>query len=203
MPTWKGRNNVKLPRMIAAAVAAAGLFAGAQMASDAEAGMVTSSPGKSYYYSPNQVRYVAGGGEFWTIVQGNPFAMPKIDFDEAVTSHMDGRPHWAAPGQYTTAPSEDAKTAYWVVLVFNPPAGFDGYRACEGYAGAGRPNPSGAVEVVAAFCSKVHVLGETRAYLDHASGPGDPAFAQLIHQVQTDIFPRRLPDPGGKKRPAS
>lgn len=188
--------------MIAAAVAAAGLFAGAQFAGNAEAG-VTSSPGKSYFYSPNQVRYVAGGGEFWTIVQGNAFGMPKAAFDDVVTGHMDGRPRWAAPGRYTTTPSQDAKTAYWVVLVFNPPVNYDGYRACQGYDGAGGPYSSGAVEVVAAFCSKNHVLGETRAFLDHASGPNDPAFAQLIHQVQTDIFPRRLPDPGSKRRPRS
>ncbi len=192
---------MSLTHLLAAAIATASVLSSVQATGDAEAGMITSSPGQFHYYAPSQVRYVASGGEFRTIVRGNAFAMSKADFDTLVTGLMDGRPGWAPPGRYTTMPSANAKTAYWVVLAFNPPAVYDGVRACEGRDAAGLPDPSGAVEVVAAFCSKVHVLSQTRARLDHARGPDDPGFADLIHRAQLDIFPYRLPDPGGRAWP--
>ncbi len=175
--------------MVGAGIVAAGIVSAP---TPADAGFVTSIPGQSDYYNPMQIRYVAGGGEVWTIVRGNAFRMAKPDFDTAVTSYMDGRPGWVSPAKYTTTPSENAKRAYWVVLVFNPPRSYDGYRACNNHRGAGGPTNDGYVEVVAAFCSRDKVLGESRGTLSRATGPDDPSFAALIRQVQNDIFPYRM-----------
>ncbi len=147
------------------------------------------------YYSPTYFNYIAAPGEVRTVILGLPFKMPEAAFAERVTGHMYGRPSWGPPARYTTTPSEAAKTAFYVVLVFNPPIGYDGYDACAERDEGGGP-AGGEIHVVAAFCSTVHMLSEVRAAGGGIGGPDDRRFVNLVHDVMFELFPSRPPNLG-------
>lgn len=159
-------------------------------------GGVTSVSDNSNRYTPNQVNYATSGGEVRTVILGNPFAMSKTAFDDSVTRHMEGRPLWSSHARYTTQPSAEAQTAYHVAMAFNPPANYDGNDVCANRENAPAQVSAGYVRVVAAFCSTDERLSDTQAYSGGISGPTDPIFVDLIHQVMIDLFPQRDPNIG-------
>lgn len=147
-------------------------------------------------YTPNQVNYATSTGEVRTVIIGNPFAMSKAAFDESVTTHMEGRPLWSSHARYTTQPSPEAQTAYHVAMAFNPPANYDGNDVCASRESAANPTIGGKLRVVAAFCSTDEKLSDTLVYSGGVSGPTDPIFVDMIHQVMIDLFPQRDPNVG-------
>ena len=55
----------------------------------------------------------------------------------------------------------------------------------------------GAVQVAASFCGSGSLISTTSGWIDSSTGPDDPAFAQLITQITTDLFPTTWqPQPG-------
>ena len=79
-----------------------------------------------------------------------------------------------------------------MVVVFNPPITYDGHDACAKIDQGGGP-VSGQVRLVAAFCSTTHMLSEVYASAPEISGPNDPIFERLIHQILIELLPRRAP----------
>jgi len=171
----------------------AGVLVGAAACANTTVHSVSDSSAR---YTPNQVNYVTSSGEVRTVILGNPFAMSKVDFDNSVTSHMEGRPLWSSHARYTTHPSDQAKTAYHVAMAFNPPENYDADDVCASRDSAASPGSAGNIRIVAAFCSADTRLSDTLVYGGGASGPTDPVFVKMIRQVMLDLFPQRDPNVG-------
>ena len=87
------------------------------------------------YYDHTEIidvfRYAAGDRDFLVEVYGNPSTAPKSAFDGAVIAAMHGK-HGGPPTEFTTTPSERARTDYRVVLVFGAPDYLGARSACRG-----------------------------------------------------------------------
>lgn len=182
-------------RRIVPAIALGGLLTGLAACAGLAPSGVTTQRGQWDFYTPNYVHYTTAPGEVNTVIFGTPFGMEQAQFERRVTDLMYRRPFWSSPAKYVTGPSEKARQAMYVVLVFNPPLSYDGHDACAKKDQGGSP-VSGEVRLVAAYCSTVHMLSEVTARATDVSGPNDPRFEQLIHQTMIQLFPTRPPNIG-------
>ena len=176
-------------------LALGGLLAGLAACAGVAPSGVIAQRGQWDFYTPNYVHYTTAPGEVNTVIFGTPFGMDQSQFERRVTDLMYRRPFWSTPAKYVTGPSEKARSAMYVVLVFNPPLSYDGHDACAKKDQGGSPI-SGEVRLVAAYCSTVHMLSEVTARATDVSGPNDRRFEQLIHQTMIQLFPTRPPNTG-------
>lgn len=177
---------------LARAVVLGGLVVGLVACTGVTPSGVVAQRGQWEFYSPSYVHYTTAPGEVRTIIFGAPFGMDQAEFERRVTDLMAKRPLWSSAAKYVTGPSEKARAAMYVVLVFNPPVSYDGQDACAKKDKGGGP-AGGEVRLVAAYCSTVHMLSEVTASASDVSGPNDPRFAQLIRQTMILLFPNKSP----------
>lgn len=138
----------------------------------------------------------AGGPDITVLVRGNPSALPKAEFDRAVTDAMQG---WSAyPTHFTTDGNPNA--AYRVVMIFNPPATAGGPTLCArpetADAVAGGP-ASARVPLVAALCRGDYYMSLADGTVAAPGGAPDVPvggdFRTSIGLVTASLFPAQNP----------
>jgi len=140
-------------------------------------------------YRQQQFGYAAGGRDLMTDIQGNPFAMPKEEFDATVTAAMQGA-HFGRPANFTTAPGDSARPGYRVRLLFNGPLAGSGRIVCAGEPAIVGPSPEGGnVRLLAAFCNGPYPLSYLSAHVSGIRDAHDPAFRDFMRDVTTNLFP--------------
>jgi len=140
-------------------------------------------------YRAQQFAYAAGGRDLKADVQGNPFAMPKEEFDATVTDAMQGA-HFGQPTNFTTTPGDSARPGYRVRLLFNGPGASNGRIVCADEPAIVGPSPeSGNVRLLAAFCNGPYPLSYLSAHVGGIRDAHDPAFRDFMRQVTTNLFP--------------
>jgi hypothetical protein len=140
-------------------------------------------------YRSQQFAYAAGGRDLAVDIQGNPFAMPKEEFDATVTAAMQGA-HFGQPTNFTTSPGDSAREGYRVRLLFNGPGASSGRIVCAGEPAIIGPSPeSGTVRLLAAFCGGDYPLSYLSAHVSGIQDAHDPAFRAFMRQVTTNLFP--------------
>jgi len=144
-------------------------------------------------YSPGEFAYVGAGRDLRVVVVGNPFGGDRSGFEKAVTDAMQGE-HWGQRTNFTTTPGASARDRYRVVLLFGPPRSLNGTRLCHDDAST-LPSESagGGIVLFAAFCRGKRLRTVIKGHISGATGPGDPAFRELVGQVTNGLFP---PDRG-------
>lgn len=140
-------------------------------------------------YRAQQFAYAAGGRDMKTDVQGNPFAMPKEEFDAAVTDAMQGA-HFGQPTNFTATPGDSARPGYRVRLLFNGPGASSGRIVCAGEPAIVGPSPeAGNVRLLAAFCDGPYPLSYLSAHVSGIRDAHEPAFRDFMRLVTTNLFP--------------
>ena len=140
-------------------------------------------------YRAQQFGYAAGGRDLKTDIQGNPFAMPKEEFDATVTAAMQGA-HFGQATNFTTTPGDSARPGYRVRLLFNGPAASSGRIVCAGEPAIVGPSPEGGdVRLLAAFCNDQYPLSYLSAHVSGIQDAHDPAFRDFMRDVTTNLFP--------------
>jgi hypothetical protein len=141
-------------------------------------------------YLPGETR--ANGPDITVLVRGNPSALPKAEFDRAVTDAMQGWSFW--PDRFTTAGNPNA--AYRVVMIFNPPATAGGAVLCTrpeiADAVAGVP-ASPRVPVVAALCRGDFYVSLAEGAIPAAGGTPSDDFRHAIGLMTASLFPAQNP----------
>lgn len=140
-------------------------------------------------YGAGQFAYAGAGRDFRVDVVGNPFGGDQTAFGQLVTEAMQ-RQHWGPATNFTTNPGPDAREAYRVVMLFNPPLTFNSMRLCGDPPSAlPTENRQNGIALYGAFCRGDKALSRLRGDIDGASGPADPAFRALVGQVTAALFP--------------
>lgn len=140
-------------------------------------------------YRAQQFGYAAGGRDLRTDIQGNPFPMPKEEFDATVTAAMQGA-HFGQPTNFTTTPGDSARPDYRVRLLFNGPAASSGRIVCAGEPAIVGPSPeAGDIRLLAAFCNGVYPLSYLSAHIGGLRDAQDPAFRAFMRDVTINLFP--------------
>lgn len=153
-------------------------------------------------YGAGQFAYAGAGRDLRVDVVGNPFDGDPAAFGRAVTDAMQGR-HFGPATHFTTTPGGDARSAYRVVMLFDPPLSLNPMRLCDDppstlptQAGQGR------LFVFAAFCRGSKALTSVKGGIAGAAGPDDPAFRDLVGRVTHALFPPdRRADPNDRCPP--
>ena len=79
---------------------------------------------------PRLFKYAASSGTLPTVIYGNPSAVPKAAFDQAVISAM-GEHVWGQKSNFTLSSPALARDGYRVVIVFSGARHFGGKAACS------------------------------------------------------------------------
>jgi hypothetical protein len=144
-------------------------------------------------YWPGEER---ANGPIIVLVRGNPSALPKAEFDRAVTGAMEGWSFW--PDHFTT--EGDPNTAYRVVIIFNPPATAGGPVLCtrpeiadsvSGAAGGAR------VPIVAAFCRGDYYMSVAEGTIAAPGADAGGDFRHGIGLITASLFPAQNPQRNG------
>jgi hypothetical protein len=121
-------------------------------------------------------------------IQGDPYAAPEGQIEEAVLDAMRQAMRWTPTPRLTTDPAVAKIPSMIVVMTFNG-GDVDANAQCAGESRGGEPRPQGAVQVTASFCGSDTPLSNTSGHIKDTTGAGDPQFAALISRVTHDLFP--------------
>ena len=146
-------------------------------------------------YTPTVLSYSATSGGMLVQVVGNPFDASQDDLEQAVTGAMTGS-HFGPPVDFVTAPPEDFRSPYRIVMVFDSAHGYTEKKLCsEGQ--SLQPEKGDTVRVHAALCAADSPLTGLSGRVAEVTGPDDPRFGRLISQMTTNLLPPFNPDRRG------
>ncbi len=152
------------------------------------AGVVRTTADRHYAYSYGAFVRASGGRDTIVVVRGNPFEMDHKAFEKAVTDAMQGH-HFGPRTNFTTAPTENAKKEYKVVILFNGSQNVLADNLCKAPEKYGSRKGAKGLHVIAAYCWEDELLTEVDGWVGAVSSADSPAFASLIGQTTLDLFP--------------
>lgn len=168
-------------------IAAAGLLAGCATVS------LFGAPQIQALYTRDLALYATQSGEFATIVRGNPFG-PGVD-GEAIASVLRSPP-WIRVTKFTTNPKPDTRSAYNIVLLFDPvrPGAGDSETCVSPQSEpvGGRSNAQ-MTRVVVTFCANGRAASSVEGRIAVTSAPTDPAFSHALQRALMEMLPPRNP----------
>lgn len=127
-------------------------------------------------------------GPMLVVIQGQPFAHEEERTRQAVLAAMARAVSWTGTPRLTVDAAEAPTSSLYVVMTFNTGA-IDGNVQCTVPPAGGGPEEDGSVTVAASFCGSRELISNTYGRISGVDGADDPAFARLISQVTTDLFP--------------
>jgi hypothetical protein len=135
------------------------------------------------------------GSEVVLVVRGNPVGGDQAEFGKMVAEAI----HGANPGTAATfvpTPADKAQGGRRIVLVFNGPAGSNGYAMCgTSVPAGGTAEPGGHIRALAAFCGgDDRPLSYLSAGAGDIEGADDPGFHAFLREVVHALLPTRDPD---------
>ena len=147
-------------------------------------------------YDPSMLRYVAGKGDLYTQIVGNPFNTSKDKVESVVTGTMFGA-HFGPDVRFSTTRDPDNTSPYSVVLLFNPAPSVTAIQLCAD------PDPqlatatSGQTRVMLAFCASGYRESSVTGGVAGVTDPNEAACRALIRQMTVQLFPPRNLNPNG------
>lgn len=145
----------------------------------------------------------ADGRNFQVILYGSAFpgVDPGIVARDLLPMMQAAKPRPALTFTYQDPP-ERPRPYYRLVLTFDPANDYGSNSVCAGIPPRFKPGRPGVFYVFAVYCRNDQVLSETTAWVG-ASGPNDPAIAELFRQLFQVIWsdsPALRPQVGGSDR---
>ncbi len=151
-------------------------------------GAVMSVSDHASIYTFGEFVYLTSGRDTRVVVRGNPLNMDRKAFEKAVTDAMQGQ-HFGPRTNFTTGPSETARTDIRVVMLFNGSQTVLAHQLCEAPENYGSVKEGDGLHVTAAFCSDDYPLTEVYAWAGSVPGVESPTFARLVAQTTLELFP--------------
>ena len=148
----------------------------------------TTSPGYRNPDSRGFAQDAMARGPLPVVIQGTPFAQAETRTTQVVLDNMRRALTWTATPQLIADPALRPTAPFYVVMTFNSGAP-DANVQCTISPGGGGPQEQGAVRLAASFCGSRELISNTYGRIAGVDGAADPAFARLIGQVTTDLFP--------------
>jgi hypothetical protein len=153
-------------------------------------GAVTTTANTSSLYSFGEFVLASGGRDTIVVVRGNPFGMDQKAFEKAVTDAMQGQ-NSGPRTNFTTAPTENTKKEFRVVILFNGSQAVLADNLCKAPEKYGSRKGAKDLHVTATYCWEDESLTEVDGWAGALAGADSAAFARLIGQLTLDLFPVR------------
>ncbi|MCZ6849026.1 MAG: hypothetical protein O7F75_09290 [Alphaproteobacteria bacterium] len=154
------------------------------------AGGVSTVASTNTLYSFGEFVLASGGRDTIVVVRGNPFGIDQKAFEKAVTDAMQGQ-NSGPRTNFTTAPTENAKKEFRVVILFNGSQTVLADNLCKAPEKYGSRNGAKGLHLTAAYCWEDESLTEVDGWAGAVAGADSPAFVSLIGQATLDLFPTR------------
>ena len=157
------------------------------------AGGVSTVASTSSLYSFGEFVLASDGRDTIVVVRGNPFGIDQKAFEKAVTDAMQGQ-NSGPRTNFTTAPTENAKKEFRVVILFNGSQTVLADNLCKAPEKYGSRNGAKGLHLTAAYCWEDESLTEVDGWAGAVAGADSPVFASLLAQTTLDLFPTRNED---------
>ncbi len=144
----------------------------------------------STLYSFGEFVHASGGRDTIVVVRGNPFEMDQKAFEKAMTDAMQGQ-HFGPRTNFTTAPTENAKKEFRVVILFNGSQTVLADNLCKAPEKYGSQKDAKGLRVLATYCWEDESLTEVNGWAGAVAGADSAVFAELIGQTTLELFPTR------------
>lgn len=150
--------------------------------------IVQDTPGPRANYFDGDFEFATNKGAIVTLVAGNPFGLPKQQFDNAIRRDM-ARSVTVGRADFVATPGEKTVAPFKVVVAFNTAAGIDNRQLCE--LGAQTPTlpHRGEINVKMAFCDGDRLKSGSSAWVTGASAADDKRFKDLVKQAAISLLP--------------
>ena len=163
-------------------------------------GTVTTVANANTPYSFGAFILASDGRDTIVVVRGNPFGMDRMAFENAVTDAMQGQ-NSGPRTNFTTAPTENTKDEFRVVILFNGSRTVLADNLCKAPEKYGSEKGAEGLHVTATYCWEDEALTEVDGWAGAVGGVDSPVFASLLAQTTLELFPtHRL---GHERRTAS
>ena len=157
------------------------------------AGAVSTVASTSPLYSYGEFVLASGGRDTIVVVRGNPFGIDQKTFEKAVTDAMQGQ-NSGPRTNFTTGPTENAKTEFRVVILFNGSQTVLADNLCKAPEKYGSRDGAKGLHVTAAYCWEDESLTEVDGWAGAVAGTDSPVFASLLAQTTLELFPTKDED---------
>ena len=141
----------------------------------------------SHAYRPTEYGYGAGGRDFTTVIQGDPFQLGEGEFQAQFVDLLNRHQPILQPTHFTTTPGPSARPIYRVVFLFNTKYVLPN-QMCRQPLDVPAAEPGKTVRVMAAFCRWQGALSTVTGEVEVAS-IDDPRFESMIGQMIWLLFP--------------
>ena len=158
-------------------------------------GMTVSRVDIAYSYLPTELYVVATGkNELRTIIVGNPFDMPKTEFERTVLESLRGQ-NFGPPLNLSTEPEQEDARKRQVVIAFNLTHIKQVDTLCTGSAETAKLADTGArLAVTGTYCDGGgHYLTQATVRSDAVAGTGSEQFRRMMTQLAIALFPPENP----------
>ena len=152
------------------------------------AGDASTVASTSSLYDFGEFVLASGGRDAIVVVRGNPFEMDQKAFEKAVTDAMQGQ-NSGPRTNFTTAPTENTKKDFRVVILFNGSQTVLADSLCKAPEKYGSRKGAKGLHVMATYCWEDESLSEVDGWAGAVAGAGSPVFVRLIGQTTLELFP--------------
>jgi hypothetical protein len=129
--------------------------------------------------------------ELRTVILGDPFNMPKAEFDAAVLASMKGRNFGPTLNLSTNPKQEDSRKRH-VVIAFNITEAIDADDVCRGLTTTTKlQQAAGDMTVTGVYCAGNLPLTQATARAGQVTGIDSEQFNNLMGQLTIALFPAR------------
>jgi hypothetical protein len=150
--------------------------------------VVEDLPGPRANYFDGDFEYATHKGAIVTMVAGNPFGLPKQQFDDAVRRNL-ASSVIIGTAKFVADPSEETLAPFKVVVAFNTASSIDNYDLCEKGANTPIASHPGQMNVKMAFCDGDNLKSGSVAWVGGASSVDDRKFKDLVKQAAISMLP--------------
>ena len=150
--------------------------------------LVEDMPGPRANYFDGDFEFATHKGAIVTMVAGNPFGLPKDQFDDAVRRDL-AKSVSIGTAKFVAAAGEQTVAPFKVVVAFNTASSIDNHDLCKQGANIPITPQTGEVNVKMAFCDGDNLKSGSTAWVGGASTAQDARFKDLVKQAAVAMLP--------------
>jgi len=159
--------------------------------------IVEDMPGPRANYFDGDFEYATSKGSIVTVVAGNPFGLPKDQFDDAIRRDLT-KFVTVGTAKFVANAGPDTIAPFKVVVAFNTEPRISKGDLCKHGASTPVVSLQGETNVKMVFCDGDRVKSGSAAWVHGASGAGDRRFKDLVKQAAVVLIPAQDSEEAGE-----
>lgn len=150
--------------------------------------IVEDLPGPRANYFDGDFEYATSKGAIVTMIAGNPFGLPKEQFDDAIRRDL-ANSVIVGTAKFVATAGDETLAPFKVVVAFNTASGVDNRALCARGANTPVTPQKNQINVRMAFCDGDRLKSGSAAWVGGASTVDDRKFKDLVKQAAIAMLP--------------